>query len=458
MIQVRANHPAGLAALTLLLAACAQNPATPTAEAPTPHRATIVPVAGHHQHLMSPMMLADWRTRNIPTNHPAVTLPPDLEQLLRAREAATSAEAMDAVFTEDAHALAQPANAWRRGRPAVRELMAGFAPGRRYSPHAYHRDGASGWIIGAAQRGEPLRDIGSFVHTLRRDADGRWRIASETLAGFPPPDYTAPITADELIAEMDEAGIRRAVILSLGYSWASSARQPPLADELEKVRAENDWTAAEAGRFPGRLVAFCGVNPLRDYAVAEIERCAGLAHVRGLKLHFGNSSVDVKNPEHVQKVRAVFAAADRNKLAIVAHVMPRNYAGYGAEHSRILLEQILPAAPNVTVQIAHMAASGPSYFPDEPMAFLAEAFAAGDPRLRNVYVDIAGQAHQSQSDEVWAVMAKRLRQVGMDRVLFGSDMHPNPALLASWAIMRRELPLTDQEIAAIADNVAPYLR
>ena len=447
---------AGPATLALLLSACAQSPGAPTAEAPALGRPLANPAVAHHQHLMSPMMLADWRIRNTPAIGPAVALPPDLEQLLRAREAATGAEPIDHVFTEDAQALAPPDNVWRRGRSAVRELMSQFAPGRRYSPHAYHREGAAGWIIGATQRGEPLRPIGSFVHALRRDADGRWRIAVETLAGFPPPDYAAPIAAEELIADMDDAGIERGVILSLGYAWASAGRAQPVENELEKVQTENDWTAAEAGGSAGRLVAFCGVNPLRDYAVAEVERCGGLEHVRGLKLHFGNSGVDLKNPDHVAKLRQVFAAADRHGLAIVAHVMPRNYASYGAEHSRILLEQILPAAPNSTVQIAHMAVSGPGYGPDEPVAFLAEAFASGDPRLRNVYVDLAGLV--PQSDAIAVTMAGRLRQIGMDRVLFGSDMHPNPSPMNAWATLRRKLPLTDAEFASIADNVAPYLR
>jgi hypothetical protein len=43
-----------------------------------------------------------------------------------------------------------------------------------------------------------------------------------------------------------------------------------------------------------RLRGFCGVNPLRDYALDELARCAeqpGLRHVaHGLKLHFGNSA------------------------------------------------------------------------------------------------------------------------------------------------------------------------
>ena len=450
---------AGAAALALTLVGCANAPEATAVAAPAPqNRGAILPRAAHHQHLLSPVLFAQWRAEDTKPPVPRAALPVDLERLLKAREAASGADPIDDLFTENARIMMTPENVWARGRAEVKDFLALIAPGRRYTPQAFRADGSAAWIAGVVERDNPAREVGTFVMGMDRGADGRWRIASESTAAIRPPDYTAPITADELIADMDEAGVERAVLLSLGYSWASAGRETPVENEHDKVRAENDWTAAEAARFPTRLVAFCGVNPLRDYAVAEVARCAALAHVKGMKLHFGNSGVDVKNPEHVEKLRRLFTAADRHGLAIVAHVMPRNAGDYGAEHSRILLEQILPAAPNVPVQIAHMAGSGPSYGPDEPVAFLAAAFAAGDPRLRNVYVDIAGLVPQTQSDETWALMAKRLRQIGMERVLFGSDMHPNPSLLNAWATMRRKLGLADAELAAVADNVAPYLR
>ena len=47
-------------------------------------------------------------------------------------------------------------------------------------------------------------------------------------------------------------------------------------------------------------MAFCSVNPLRPYALEEIARCARDPRLRnGLKLHFGNSDVDVDNPEQL---------------------------------------------------------------------------------------------------------------------------------------------------------------
>jgi hypothetical protein len=100
----------------------------------------------------------------------------------------------------------------------------------------------------------------------------------------------AAVTSDDVIAQLDSAGIRRAAVLSMAYAWGSDSLQRGGAEEYAQVRVENDWTAAQAGRYLDRLIAFCSVNPLKEYAIAEIDRCAATPALRaGLKLHFANS-------------------------------------------------------------------------------------------------------------------------------------------------------------------------
>src|SRR5438034_9220553 len=97
--------------------------------------------------------------------------------------------------------------------------------------------------------------------------------------------------------------------------------RPPVDDEYGKVKAENDWTSRQVARFPDRLRAFCGVNPLKDYALEELARCAKDPQLHfGLKLHFGNSDVDLHNAQHVEQLRRVFRAANDNRMAIVVHL------------------------------------------------------------------------------------------------------------------------------------------
>ena len=61
--------------------------------------------------------------------------------------------------------------------------------------------------------------------------------------------------------------------------------------------------------------------------------------------------------------------------------------------------------------------------------------------------------------EVAERMAKRIRRVGVERILFGSDAATvgNLPPREAWVAFR-QLPLTDEEFRTIAANVAPYLR
>ena len=82
-----------------------------------------------------------------------------------------------------------------------------------------------------------------------------------------------PMNATELVKLLDEAGIRRAVVLSLGYQFGNP-NKPAVPDEYAAVKAENDWTAEQIAPFADRLRGFCGLNPLKPYALEEIARCA----------------------------------------------------------------------------------------------------------------------------------------------------------------------------------------
>jgi predicted TIM-barrel fold metal-dependent hydrolase len=272
-----------------------------------------------------------------------------------------------------------------------------------------------------------------------------------------PTEYGLPVFADQLVEQLDDAGIARGVVLSVGYWFGDPRRQIPVAEARTRTRAENNWTVAQVSRYPGRLVAFCGVNPLADYAIEEIRRCAAIPQVKGMKVHFGNSGVDVKNPQHVEKLRRFFAAANVQHMAIVAHLRQRG--GYTREHASIILDQIFAAAPDVTIQIAHMGSNISE--PDDATAVFADAIAAADPRTRNFIFDITQTVlpDGSQSAETLAAIAATLRRVGLERIFFGTDMTvgTNPPPRVHWAMIRR-LPLTDAELAIVARNVPAYLR
>jgi predicted TIM-barrel fold metal-dependent hydrolase len=271
------------------------------------------------------------------------------------------------------------------------------------------------------------------------------------------------LDAHDLVALLDSAGIRRAVLLSVAYMYGSPARM--VEDEYTKVRAENDWTAAQAALYPDRLTALCGFNPLKDYALEELARCAGDRRFgHGIKLHFGNSDVQLDDPTHLERLRDVFRAANEHGMTIVLHLRASisRKRPYGAAQARAFLEQLLPLIPDVPVQIAHLAGTGPGY--DDPpadsaMAVLADAVARGDRRARRLWFDVAGVVDTGISPGAASLVARRIRRVGIERTVFGSDAATGENLRPreSWASFRR-LPLTDDEISRIADNLAPYFR
>ena len=279
-----------------------------------------------------------------------------------------------------------------------------------------------------------------------------------------PASQIAPITARDLVALLDAAGIRRAVVLSQAYAFGNPNRATPVRNERARVVEENDWTSAEVAQFPDRLVGFCGVSPLRDYALEEIARCADDPHLRtGLKLHFGNSDVDVENPQHVEKLRAVFRAANERRMAIVVHIRPTvsRSRPYGAAQARAFIENVLPSAADIVVQIAHLGGAGGYDDPavDEALGVYADAIAARDPRVARVYFEVSGVAGVGEWRVKAEKIAARVRQIGVSRILYGSDSAVGPGRkpAEAWASFR-ELPLTDAEFRAIAANVAPYLQ
>jgi uncharacterized protein len=271
------------------------------------------------------------------------------------------------------------------------------------------------------------------------------------------------VSAKELIPLLDAAGIRKALVLSLAYQYGNPNR-PPVENEYEKVKAENDWTSGQVAQYPDRLRGFCSVNPLKDYALDEIARCGKDEHLRrGLKMHFGNSDVDLSNADHVGRLKQVFALANRQQMAMVVHMrssvtMKREY---GASRAGAFLDEVLPSAADVPVQIAHLGGAGGYNDPgaDEVIGVFVAAIAKKDPRVRRLYFDVSGVAGLGDWRPQAALIASRIAALGPERVLYGTDGAggPNATPQQGWEAFR-ELPLTGAELGTIAGNVAPHMK
>lgn len=275
------------------------------------------------------------------------------------------------------------------------------------------------------------------------------------LVKLPPRDGAA------LVRDLDAAGIGRAVVLSVAYTYGDERKPIDERDRDRMTREENDWTSAQVVANSPRLIGFCSANPLREAALAEIERCLGLPGMRGIKLHFGNSGISLRNPDHLKRVEQVYALAERQRVPVLVHMRARGGTNYGGEDARIFLASVAPRAPDVDLIIAHLGGAGPGYGAqtDEVMAEFAAAAERHDPVMRNIYFDVATNVTDETSPAEGALIARRLRSVGVSHVLYGSDLSPpGGSVRSGWHIFRTRVPLTAAEFQTIIGNVLPFAR
>jgi predicted TIM-barrel fold metal-dependent hydrolase len=245
----------------------------------------------------------------------------------------------------------------------------------------------------------------------------------------------------------------------VGYSFADERKKLANPDSL--TRAENDWTSAQMLASGGRLIGFCSANPLREIALAELERCLELPGMKGIKLHFGNSGVSLRNPAHAARVAEVFSLAERLRVPVLVHMRARGGSNYGAEDAQLFLDKLVPVAPSIDIVVAHFGGAGPGYpaQADSVMAVFGAAAERNDPRLRNMYFDVATIVATETTPEEAALVAKRVRQVGASRVLYGSDLSPpGGSIRAGWEIFHDRVPLSEAEFRMIAGNLTRFVR
>ena len=264
----------------------------------------------------------------------------------------------------------------------------------------------------------------------------------------------------ELVRRLNGAGIDRAVVLSVAYTYGDERKPISEEDRDRMTREENDWTSAQVVANSPRLIGFCSANPLREAALDELRRCLKLPGMVGIKQHWGNSGVSLRNPAHLARMQQVFALAERMHVPVLVHMRARGGVDYGAEDARIFVDELMPQAPDVDVIVAHMGGGGD--YPDqvdEVMAAFGQAFERHDPRVAKLYFDVAGVVTESATAAQAALIAKRIREVGPSHILYGSDTSPpGGTIRAGWEIFRSKVPLTPAELQTIMTNRLPFVR
>ncbi len=274
--------------------------------------------------------------------------------------------------------------------------------------------------------------------------------------------------ADQIIQLLDDGGIEKASLLSVAYFFGAPDISFP--EEYQKVKEENNYVAEEAAKYPDRLAVFCSINPLADYAREEIQRCSELPQVAGLKLHFANSDVQLRNEEHLRKLARVFQQAAQLELSVIVHLYTRN-PDYGRKDAEIFLKKVLMEVPDLFIQIAHLGGAGiyddtteevieyfrdaANIYPDimdEDVVFDISATVA-NPEIARSRGDTTRAKEIEKSNQS---LIEKIEELDANRLLFGTDWIAISRKPEEYAKLFRSLSLTSSTLEEIFKNKAPY--
>ena len=136
-------------------------------------------------------------------------------------------------------------------------------------------------------------------------------------------------TTEELLTELDEAGVDRAVICSLGQ------------------QIDNDYITSVTVEYPDRFIGFAEVNPRDGDAVDAIGEYIGRGKLRGLKLHPTMHGYHFADHGLLDPI---FDACAKWRAPILVNALDDPFCGPFA------VEEISRGFPEVPVLIAHMGA------------------------------------------------------------------------------------------------------
>ncbi|MFH0847214.1 MAG: amidohydrolase family protein [Chloroflexota bacterium] len=210
--------------------------------------------------------------------------------------------------------------------------------------------------------------------------------------------YSSPraklITADELIARMDEAGIDMSVVLNIG--WGSH----------KLCQKTNDYILESVARYPRRLIGFGAVLPrLGDTAAKEAERCAR-GGMKGIGELRPDPELDFEDKEALDPFTEVMKRCNLTLLTHASEPVGHDYPGKG-KLTPAVLYRMIEHLPGINIICAHWGGGLPFY------ALMPEVKTA----LARTYFDTAASPYLYRPE----IYEQVIRLVGKEKILFGSD-------------------------------------
>ena len=206
-----------------------------------------------------------------------------------------------------------------------------------------------------------------------------------------------PLTTDQLLVEMKEARVERAVILGQD---THATRNPA----FKSYTLRNEEIAGIASSAGGRLVPFAGVDPnAGKAAVSELRRAVKTLGMRGLKVHGSANSVYLNDRK---LMHPLYEVCQEEGIPILFHTGTTGLGDCEIKYSKTeLLDEVCQSFPGLKVIMAHFGWPWPE---------VAIAIALRNP---NVFIDVSGWKPKYIPQSVLPY----LNGILQDRFLFGTD-------------------------------------
>jgi predicted TIM-barrel fold metal-dependent hydrolase len=206
-----------------------------------------------------------------------------------------------------------------------------------------------------------------------------------------------PLSINQLLEEMAEAGVAQAVILGQD---THATRNP----SFKNYTMKNDMVADLANRSKDLLIPFAGVDPNAGReAVRELKRAVNKLGMRGLKIHSSANSV---YPNDKRLMYPLYDYCQEAYIPILFHTGTTGLGDCEIKYSKPeFLDEVCQHFPDLRIVMAHFGWPWPE---------VAIAIALRNP---NVFMDVSGWKPRYIPQSILPY----LNGILQDRFLFGTD-------------------------------------
>ena len=228
----------------------------------------------------------------------------------------------------------------------------------------------------------------------------------------------------KLLEFADRVGIARLCVF-MGMEWANDPTP-------EKMRQDNDDVLRAIGRFPERAFGFVYLNPKHTQAsLDELNRCVRDGPMVGVKLWVAQRC-------HVRELDPLIERATALKAVVYQHTWLKISGNLPGESTPADLAELASRHPRATIVFGH---SGGDW----------EIGLRTVRPHKNTFADLAG------SDPTAGFTEMAVRELGADRVLYGSDVGGRSFASQLAKVLGADIPDSAKQLV-LSENLKRLLR